>query len=1263
MSTQWTPSQEAALNARGGNLLLSAAAGSGKTAVLVERLIRRITDPADPVPVNAFLVLTFTRAAASEMQSRIGTALSAKLRDEEAAWLAAPTEAGKARMMYLEKQMALLGSASISTIDAFCQSVLRQYFYLLDLDPDFRILSDENEKYLLQDDVLSEVLLKWYDSGRQDFTDLVDLFAASYQDSKLRDVILRLYNFSRSLAFPEDFLSHLADPYDAGGKASPDGFPWVSDLLRSFRDKAESWTRMYYRMFTLMNGEDEAFKPYQDTLGEEYAACSSLLEDGNETWQDWYNTMNRELFQRLKAVSKKEIHDASTFDAKKAEIQDLRNQVKKEYQDIQKQYFSVSPKQWTADMEATRPLAAVLSEVLLDFTKAYGERKRKEGLMEFNDTEHAVLRLLLAPGSTPGHLVPSDTALALRAKYREVMVDEYQDTNSLQELITTLISGGTNRFLVGDIKQSIYRFRQADPTIFLEKYHTFSETSKENRRIDLNRNFRSDPAVLSAANFIFFQIFRTEPDGYAPLALSYGPSEALYPGRQEMTPPAGYIAGTVDLDILETTASEETDAGTEDLDKTDLEARLIAKRIQDMMDGSHMVMEKDGSYRPIQYRDMVILLRAVETKASILLKTLRDAGIPAVCDQKDDFFGAPEVQILWAMLKILDNPQQDLALSAVLRSPMVGLSEESLARLRLADRDSLWNALQNASEMLTPEQALSAFHFRQLYAKWRRLSRQTGIAPLIETILSDTDFLSYWSGLAGSAFRRAHILSFYEAARTFDGESLSGLYRFLVQLEKTEQSGKSFQQAASPKADSDAVRIMTIHKSKGLEFPVVFLASASTQFNLRDTQSNAVYSKEKGVGLARFDREHLCCWPTLYSYAIKNDIRRDTIAEEARLLYVAMTRAKDKLIITGTVKDISAALHSWTQDLEGSDALPIPPLPAYRITGARSYLDWIMPAALRSRSLAGIWQHEGAGIPAFVEGNAHFTCHFYQAGDFLTDEEKGNDAPTDAKNPRDDFLNGSAPAPDWLKKRFLWTYSHEGAVRTPAKITATAAVQLEEAEKEEIMPSVVLAPNIQEKQPLPTDFAMPPDFLAPEETKYVGTSFGTLMHKAMEKLDFHTLEPSIPAIQAEIQRLASLHTFTEDEARILLSRRYGRYPVADILKFMQSTLGILMKRAAIIRKELPFSILLPANQFYKDCEPGETIFLQGAIDCLLEKDNKLVIIDYKTDRVESGEILAAHYHRQLQIYGASAEKILGKPVAAMYLWSFQLTEAIRIPRA
>ena len=504
---KWTPAQESALSARGGSLLLSAAAGSGKTAVLVARIIRRITDPDDPTDVNAFLVLTFTRSAAAEMRSRIGEALSQELSGAARALETAPTEENRRRAAYLQRQLTLLGSASISTIDAFCQSVLRQYFYLLDMDPDFRILSDENEKYLLQDEVLSEVFLSWYEKDDPRFRDCVDLFSSGYQDTNLRETVRRIYEFSRSLAFPEEFLRRLALPYGVQAAETPDDLPWTAELLASFRDAAASWESKYREILRAIESDEDFFAPYKEAVSDEYAAISYLASGRCRTWGEWHSAVQAVTFRRLKPLPKKE----STEDRlrRKEDIARLRDAVKKGVKDLADTYFSIPPAQWLSDLSAAAPIAQVLSEVLLDFSRAYEARKKKEGLLEFNDMEHLVLRLLLAEGSAPDRLIPSETALALRKKYREVMVDEYQDTNDLQEIITALISDGKNRFLVGDIKQSIYRFRQADPGIFLRKYETFRE-GENGRRIDLNQNFRSDPAVLTAANFIFRQLLRKD---------------------------------------------------------------------------------------------------------------------------------------------------------------------------------------------------------------------------------------------------------------------------------------------------------------------------------------------------------------------------------------------------------------------------------------------------------------------------------------------------------------------------------------------------------------------------------------------------------------------------------------------------------------------------------------------------------------------------------------------------------------------------------
>jgi len=593
----WTSAQETALNYRGGNLLLSAAAGSGKTAVLVERVVRRITDEKDPVSVDEFLILTFTRSAAAEMRSRISAALSARLSEAAGVYRRAPSPALERRMAYLECQLALLPSASISTIDAYCQSLLRQYFYLLDVDPGFRILSDDNERYLLEDDALSEVLLRRYEAADPDFLRLADLFASRYQDTRLRSAVRGLYHFTRSLAFPEDFLSKLSAPYDVTGEETPDDFPWTTPLLESFRTHAASWVKKYERISGLMDGDRVAFAPYGDAIGEEKAAIEELLAENNQTWDAWYRMMGWIEFKKLNAVKKKGALHPEALEETKQKIQALRKEVKDDLTAIKDSYFSVAPKTWARDMRKTRPLVSAMASLVSDFAAAYAARKKEEGLLEFNDTEHFALRLLLAEASTPGHPLPSETALSLQKKYREVMVDEYQDTNSLQELITRLVSDGRNRFLVGDLKQSIYRFRQTDPGIFLEKYETFTESGAANRRIDLNQNFRSDDAVLASANFIFRQLLR-KSEGI-PLELDYGEAEALHTGREAPDAPAGYVGGETDISLVtisEEAEETEADEGKEEVKNIELEARLIAKKITALMaDGQ--TLEKDGTYR------------------------------------------------------------------------------------------------------------------------------------------------------------------------------------------------------------------------------------------------------------------------------------------------------------------------------------------------------------------------------------------------------------------------------------------------------------------------------------------------------------------------------------------------------------------------------------------------------------------------------------------------------------------------------------------
>ena len=1284
MSNHWTKEQEEALSVRGKNLLLSAAAGSGKTAVLTERIARLVKDPKNHTDINELLVLTFTKAAASEMKARISQALSDALKEADDA-------DDEGRIRHLEKQISLLGSAQISTLDSYFQSIIRQYFYLLDLDPKTRIISDENEEFLLEDDVLSSVLERWYEKGNPDFLDTVDLFADRYQDRALKDMVLRIFHFASSLPFPEDWIRRLPDSYRIPENASMDDLFWDKPVLEKLISLSEKIMDSYRQIFAIMEMNPAAEEVYSEQMSGEYAYFSTLSSMKN--WKDWFRLPSFD-FARLKGMSKAQaeaFHFAKSADFTNSEdaetIKNLRESAKKLWQKEIAPFAQIPEKQWIEETAAMLPTVTVLSRLALDFSAALKSRKKQEGLMDFNDMEHYALDILLDrdnPAFTPekASSFPSAAALSIRSRFKEVMIDEYQDTNGVQELITTLVSTGNNRFMVGDIKQSIYRFRQADPTIFLEKYHEYSlEKDAPSHRIDLNRNFRSDAAILSSINFIFRQMMTRKT-----LELDYGDAEALYAGRHEEKRPPAYVGGSVSIDLIDRKDMEEADASDDvkDMENMALEGRLMARRIHEMMDGG-MVMEKNGTFRPMKYGDIVILLRSIAGKGPQLMKVLEENHIPAVSDKEEDFMENGEVEILWALLKILDNPRQDLALAAVLRSYFVGLDEKDLTLLYLEKADQgetdLWSVLP--STVLSEEKEKKLRRFLTLYRDWRKNAMRDGTAPLLRRILGDTDYLTYVSGLSGGAWRAGHILSFYHLALERDSAPKSGLYSFLNYLSQLKKEKKSFK-AQTVSSIPDSVHIMTIHKSKGLEFPVVFLADAQKEFNLRDTWQTAICHKDLGLGIQYYDKKNKVRWPSLYWYALREASRRENMAEEARLLYVAMTRARDKLFITAIKKDAAAELDRWTTSLASAGmGEELSPLPAHLIANAKSFLDWIMPAALHHRTMKEAWDRAGK-IPSYrndaPSDYSLFTFSITSQTDLLTEEEKealdmkGTEEilPSPKEENREEKTELShflthlpCKAPGWMDAQLSWTYGHRGALETPAKLTATAAVHLRElAEYKESdeppLPSVILAQDGDDA--LDADYAAPPLFLSGDETKYQGTSFGTLMHRAMEMIDFTTLPAEETAIESALHGLVEKKVFTEEEGHILLSGKRKPTPVSSLLTFARGPLAEKMKTASAIRKEMPFSILLPARSFYPDCEEGENIFLQGVMDCLLEYEKDFIIIDYKTDRTMTEEELKNHYKIQLQVYGEAAEKLLGKPVSHLYLWSFTYGKAIEVEK-
>ncbi len=1313
MSNRWTKEQEQALTIRNKDLLLSAAAGSGKTAVLTERITRLLTEGKNPLQVQDLLVLTFTKAAASEMRGRISASLAKALKK-------ADEEGNEALITHLEKQIALLGSAQISTLDSFFQSLVKQYFYLLDLDLKTKIMADSNEKYLLKEEAIAEVLEEYYAKGDAAFLKVADLFQSRYQDKELKRIVIQIYDFSRSMPFPTHWISKLADPYEVNAE-NLDELPAAKPILERLLTKITQIAESYRQMFKVMELSPLAEKTYAEQLGEEFSYF--MLLSKTTSWNEFLS-QGMFTFATLKSPSKALLSEynlkSSEFTASneakfiKSTRQDAKDLYKKEILP----YLAVEEKQWLSEIRAMAPFVKVLANLTLSFTDVYRKKKKEEQVMEFDDLEHLTLDLLLDkenPDFSYDHAedFPSPQALILQNRYKEVMIDEYQDTNGVQELITSLLSNGHNRFMVGDIKQSIYRFRQADPTIFLSKYQDFEHPDESKQRIDLNKNFRSDGVLLDSINYIFKQIM-TEKN----LELPYGKAEALYPSRFEGEKPKDYVGGKVSLLLMDGKSvkeSDDLDPKLKDTKNIVLEGRLIAQTIHSLVDGKKEVMEKDGTYRPITYNDIVILLRSISTKGPLLLRTLEEQGIPAVSDREDDFVRNNEVAFLWALLKLLDNPLQDLPLTAILRSFLIELSSNDLALLYEKKKEIkasyLWDVLKGDLSFLGAKEG-AVLDFLSLYKKWRKESLADGIAPLLQTILEDTDYLPYVSGLPNGSVRKAHVISFYEMALERDTSSHNGLYQFLSFLKDLDKDQKEFRSETHSVASSEAVRIMTIHRSKGLEFPVVFLSDSGKAFNLKDSKKTVILHKDLGLGIQYYDEEYRARWPTIIWNNASDNIERESKAEEARLLYVAMTRARDKLYITGSFPDAKKSMENY--------AKPLPTerngkLSSYIVANGSSYFDWMLPAILRHRSTESTWALLDK-VPSYLEseeeGLSDFDISIIDKKELFTEEELSeSDLPfTEEKEETQKEILPSVPIPEWFEKQILWKYPHVGATETPAKLTATQAVELREKKEyaladappfpgallvedpivsEEALPidfppfpenanpsedfnssGEIPLPNEEVRLPMeekeeissvPPDYAVIPDFMQEEEVKLQGgTGFGTLMHKAMEHIPFTQVSPTKAALTGEIEKLYQEGIFTEEERNILLSPTHKRRPLWALIAFGRGPLAEKMKEAKRIRKEMPFSILLSAHDFYPECEEGEKIFLQGVMDCLLEMEDGLIIIDYKTDRFMTEEELANHYKVQLQVYGEAAKALFRKPVKGLYLWSLALHKEIPI---
>jgi ATP-dependent helicase/nuclease subunit A len=1136
-----TTSQTEAVETRGCPLLVSAAAGSGKTRVLTERLMARVAEGED---IDRFLVITFTRAAAAELKSRILTELSA---------LSGQNPADRR----LRRQTALLYRAQIGTIDSFCAQVVRQNAHLLGISPGFSML-DEGRGEELRAHALEDVLDAAYEHIDDDggLRLLVDSAGAGRDDSRLSGLILELHDQMQSRAFPETWAREALEKLDVSGVSDAGQTPWGSFLLKDAAAEAAYRAEALDRAAALMRGEENELL---------YAAYAGSFLDSALSFRDFARACGEgwDKARSVLPISFPKLKPLRNFadEALKARVTAVRKQAQKAAQTLEKNTAGQSGAllQGIAD---SRPALEALMRLVFALDREFAARKRRADVCDFADLEHFCVKLVAGENGTP-------TALAekLSGRFAEVMVDEYQDVNAVQDLIFRCVSdGGKKLFLVGDVKQSIYRFRLADPGIFNAKSAEFA-SSDGAKRILLRENFRSRRSVLDAVNSVFEKLMSpalgdVEYGGEARLEAG-----ASYPNEGEIKP---------ELCVVPL----ESDGDGETPDKTLAEARVVASRIRSMVDGGERVTGPDGRLRPVSYGDIAVLLRAPSASGAAYRRAMLEAGVPVNARQGGAFFEQPEVRFAVSMLAAADNPRQDVPLIAALRGAPFGFTPDELTGIRAAAAGDFWTAL--CAKAKTDQRCAE---FVSVLNELRDLAREEPTDGLLRRLYERTGLMALCCAMPDGQARCANLMQLYEYARKFEQDGYRGLFRFVGWLRELEEKGEE----PPTHITGEAVQLMSIHKSKGLEFPGVFLADNAHGWAGRDAPPVLLH-EALGVGMRMTDARRGVDWPTLPWRAIREKKRIEELSEQLRVLYVAMTRARERLIMTCGVKDAENLLER----LETEKSVLISPRV---LATASSPAQWLLRAAV-------------------CDGGRTIDLKVVRT-------PEGTAAQTTAETP--------APATDpalveMLAEKLSWTYPYAGAVELPSKLTATEIKGLETPSDPEAMQAV---PPGEKK-------FREPDF-GKADSPLSGAERGIAAHLVMQHIDF-VKTGDRTAVASEIERLR--------QVRFLDDRQAAAVDPEDILAFFCSDIGRRALAAERVMREFRFSLLCPAQRWFKASPEGEQILLQGVVDLCLEEHGALTIVDFKTD----AEVEPERYAGQLGTYAYAMERIVGKPVTGAVLW-------------
>lgn len=1205
---KWTKEQLQAIQEKDSNILVAAAAGSGKTAVLVERIIHKIID--EQMDIDKILVVTFTNAAASEMRERILEAIYKKLEENP-------------ENVHLQRQIILLNKASICTIHSFCLDVIHNHFYEIDLPSNFKI-ADTAEIDLLKQEVLDDLFEQKYTENDKDFIELLENYTNYRGDEALQELVLKIYKFIQSSPFPIKWLQEKLELLKIEDKDISQTI-WGKLIIQAVEDDIQESIMQLETVKSKMSLYPEMTKFYQKI-------CEDLiiLKDlqNYNSWDELYIKLLNFNFSKW-PVDKKVTNDL------KEDSKEIRDKVKKHIKEKTAKLLSCSQEQAVKDLKIITPILEKLANLVTEFTKNFAEKKKEKNCIDFNDIEHFALKILLDENNNP-----TEVAKKYKEKFEEIAIDEYQDSNLVQEAILTSISKGNNIFMVGDVKQSIYKFRQARPELFLQKYDEYKnkeeKTQEDNLKIQLFRNFRSRQNILNITNLVFESIMSKELGD-----INYNENEYLnyganYPEPEEIK----NYAGIAELDIIDLKEDESITAfeGEEDEEEQErveddvLEAKFVANKIQELLNSDYMVFDKKQGYRKIRPKDIVILLRATSNLSPIYEKELSDLELPVFSDTSGTYLDTVEIQTILSVLKIIDNPLQDIPLVVVLRSSICNFTDNDLITIRLTDRNcNFYEALIKTRIICDGDLKDKIESFLEKLEKWKSISQYMPLDEFIWQIYLDTGYYQYVGLLPNGTMRQANLKTLFEKAKQYEKASFKGLFNFIQFIDKLKKQNGDLASAKLIGENEDVIRIMSIHKSKGLEFPVVFLCNSHKKFNMQDLNDNILLHQDIGFGPTIMDTTRKIKYSSIAKDAIKLKMKQETLSEEQRILYVALTRAKEKLYITGRSKDFTKYVQDKNKVLEMYESENIK-LDAKLMKKANSYLDWIMCVYLfnqgRIITLKGE-QYKLSDIITLNVSNKKDLLKTLAKEEVVEQIDLKEKIGQILKNKSDEENKKSEQA---LKELLEWKYDYIVDTTLPTKSSVTKIKQ-EKIKLEEILKGI-------ESEEVEYKKSYTPKFMQ-EDKKISNAEKGTLVHLCIQRLD-ERKDYELKDIQNMILNLVEKEIITKNEADAI--------DVNLIYQYTKSQLFEELRQAKEVHKEQPFYINIPAKDVVSEAENSKkNILVQGIIDLYyIDKNDNLVLIDFKTDYISNEpnakEKILEKYKVQLEIYKTALEQALGRKV-------------------